>query len=312
MTQRNGIGLLVVALVLVPSWTRAQTSSPADPPPSSGVSKVEPGNEAEALSRSAERLFKDGKVDEAEKLFRSALAIRERTHGPDDPETARYLSNLAFATMKQGKGKQAKDLFMRSLSIRERSFGPEHLDVAKSHHDLGLLYLAEGEFKQGVEHMDRALTIYKNALGPEHPDVAQILNDVGGLCHGLARSRGEYRKPGKSDQGTPFSDLAERSLERALAIREKAPGPDDLKVADSLNVLAAVYVAQTRYDEAESLMRRALAIREKALGADDLEVARTIDQMIPLMRRAHFNLATIEETWSLRSRARAIRAKQQP
>jgi tetratricopeptide (TPR) repeat protein len=312
MIQRNRIGLLVVALALVPSWTQAQTPSRSDPPPGSDVSRAEPGDEAEALSRSAGRLLKDGKVDEAEKLFRSALAIRERINGPDDPETARCLGNLAFATMKQGKNKQAEDLFMRALSIRERALGPNHLDVARVHHDLGLLYLSEGAFTQGIERMQRALTIYKTTLGQDHPEVAQVLNDLGALCHALARSRGEYRKPGKPDQDTRFSDLAEHSLEQAVAIREKALGPDDLKVADSLNTLSVVYVAQTRYAEAESLMRRALAIREKALGADNLEVAKTIDQMIPLMKRAHFNLATIEETWSLRSRARAIRAKQQP
>lgn len=312
MIQRDRIGLLVVVLASVPSWTRAQTSSLADPPPSSDASKVESGDEAEDLSRSAERLLKDGKLNEAEKFFRSALAIRERIYGPDDPEAARCLGDLAFVTMKQGKNKQSEDLLMRSLSIRERAFGPDHLDVAKAHHDLGLLYLSEGALTQGLERLQRALAIYKSKLGPDHPEVARVLNDLGALCHALAKSRGEYRKPGKSEQGTRFADLAERFLEQAVAIREKAPGSDDLKVADSLNALSVVYVARARYAEAESLMRRALAIREKALGADDLEVAKTIDQMIPLIKRAHFNLATLEETWSLRNRARAIRAKQQP
>jgi tetratricopeptide (TPR) repeat protein len=55
---------------------------------------------------------------------------------------------------------------------------------------------------------------------------------------------------------------------RALAISERALGPDDPDVATSLNNLAALYRAQGRYADAEPLYKRALAIDEKALGPD--------------------------------------------
>ena len=58
---------------------------------------------------------------------------------------------------------------------------------------------------------------------------------------------------------------AEALHKRALAIREKALGPDHADVALSLNNLAALYVAQGRYAEAEPLYKRSLAIQEKAL-----------------------------------------------
>src|SRR5580658_3420397 len=54
--------------------------------------------------------------------------------------------------------------------------------------------------------------------------------------------------------------------QRALAIREKALGPNHPAVAQSLNILALLYDGQGRYAEAEPLYKRALAIREKALG----------------------------------------------
>ena len=56
---------------------------------------------------------------------------------------------------------------------------------------------------------------------------------------------------------------AEPLYKRALAIREKALGPDHPDVATSLNNLALLYDDQGRYADAEPLFKRALAISEK-------------------------------------------------
>jgi tetratricopeptide (TPR) repeat protein len=52
---------------------------------------------------------------------------------------------------------------------------------------------------------------------------------------------------------------AEPLYKRALAIREKALGPDHPDVAQSVNNLADLYSAQGRYADAEPLYKRALA-----------------------------------------------------
>jgi tetratricopeptide (TPR) repeat protein len=54
---------------------------------------------------------------------------------------------------------------------------------------------------------------------------------------------------------------AELLFKRCLAINEKIPGPDNLKVANSLNDLVALYEAQARYAEAEPLIKRSLAVQ---------------------------------------------------
>ena len=66
---------------------------------------------------------------------------------------------------------------------------------------------------------------------------------------------------------------AEPLYRRALAIRERALGPDHPDTAKSLNDVANVLEETGRYGEAESLYRRALAIREQALGPDHLDGA---------------------------------------
>ena len=52
--------------------------------------------------------------------------------------------------------------------------------------------------------------------------------------------------------------------QRALAILEKALGPEHPDVATSLNNLALLYYGQGRYADAEPHFQRALAILEKA------------------------------------------------
>ena len=76
-------------------------------------------------------LYRDqGKYAEAEPLFQRALAIRERTLGPEHPEAARSLQNLAVLYNDQGKYAEAEPLYQRSLAILEKALGPEHSHVA--------------------------------------------------------------------------------------------------------------------------------------------------------------------------------------
>jgi serine/threonine-protein kinase len=62
-------------------------------------------------------------------------------------------------------------------------------------------------------------------------------------------------------------------LESALAIREKALGPDHPDVGDTLNDLGTIADEKGDYDQAERLLKRVLAIYEKALGPDHPNVA---------------------------------------
>ncbi len=72
---------------------------------------------------------------------------------------------------------------------------------------------------------------------------------------------------------------AEPLFRRALAIDEKAYGPDHPKVAIRLNNLALLLKATTRLAEAEPLFRRALAIDEKASGPEHPDVARDLNNL---------------------------------
>ena len=55
-----------------------------------------------------------------------ALAIREEVLGPEHPDTATSLNNLAGLYYAQGKYSLAEPLLKRALAIREKQLGPEH------------------------------------------------------------------------------------------------------------------------------------------------------------------------------------------
>jgi CHAT domain-containing protein/Tfp pilus assembly protein PilF len=82
----------------------------------------------------------------------------------------------------------------------------------------------------------------------------------------------ELYRAGKYEEAIPLA-------QRVLAIREKALGPDHLKVAASLNNLAEVYREQRRYTDAEPLIKRALAIREKALAPGHPDIANSLNNL---------------------------------
>jgi CHAT domain-containing protein len=78
------------------------------------------------------------------------------------------------------------------------------------------------------------------------------------------------------------SGEAEPLYKRALAIGEKALGPDHPDVSIRLNNLALLYQNQARYADAGPLYRRALAIAEKALGPDHPDVSTDLSNLAAL------------------------------
>ena len=98
-------------------------------------------------------------------------------------------------------------------------------------------------------------------------------------------------------QGGHYAE-AEEKFSAALKEAE-AFGPEDPRLAASLNNLASLYAARGQAARAEPLSRQALAIREKVLGAEHADVAASLEnlgsiyaaqgqyaQAEPLLRRA--------------------------
>jgi len=66
------------------------------------------------------------RLAEAEPLFRRALAMTEKSFGPEHPNVATCLNNLALLLIATNRLAEAEPLFRRALANYEKSLGPEH------------------------------------------------------------------------------------------------------------------------------------------------------------------------------------------
>lgn len=78
---------------------------------------------------------------------------------------------------------------------------------------------------------------------------------------------------------------AEQACKEALALFEKAYGPEHPDVAAVQNNLASIYTAEKRYAEAEPLYLSSLAYRQRVFGAGRPEVATILNNLAELYRK---------------------------
>ncbi|MCE9642261.1 MAG: tetratricopeptide repeat protein [Betaproteobacteria bacterium] len=214
------------------------------------------------------RLYMDqGRLTQAEPILRRALAILEKTQGPDHPDVGAALNNLAGLRKAQGRLAEAESLYLRDLAITEKALGPDHRDVGLSLSNLAGLYLALGRLSEAGQLMQRSLAILEKTLGRNNLSIVLALKTFAEI----------YRKQGRYAEAEPL-------YRRSLEILEKAFGPDHPDVALTLSNLAVLHNEQGRYAEAETLHRRALAIQPKALAPEHPDVAVVLNNLADLYR----------------------------
>jgi len=224
-------------------------------------------DQASILNGLAVLLQAQGKLAEAEPLYRRALAIHEKVLGAEHPDTASSLNNLANLLQDQGKLAEAEPLHRRALAIHEKALGAEHPNTATTLNNLASLLKDQGKLAEAEPLYRRALAIHEKALGAEHPNTATTLNNLASLL----------KDQGKLAEAEPLH-------RRALAIREKVLGAEHPDTAQSLNNLAYLLKDQGKLAEAEPLYRRALDIQEKVLGAEHPDTASSLNNLAYLLK----------------------------
>jgi TonB family protein len=260
-------------------------------PPCSNPSKSYP--EAMCLEDLANVYEGQGKYADAELILKRALAVREKAHGPDDPDVAWGAQRLAYSYMQEGKYSDAEPYLKRAIAVREKALGPESREVSESVRLLARAYFDQGRYADAEPLDARSLAILEKVLppgSPGYPDVAESMDDLGL----------DYMYESKFAQAEPL-------FERALEIREKAFQPNHPFLAMSLDHLATDYTLLGRYAEAEPLFKRAQTIAETPAGSGGLLTANILDDYAELLRRTN----RANEAGNMKARAQAIRDKQQ-
>ncbi|MDJ0521640.1 MAG: CHAT domain-containing protein [Planctomycetota bacterium] len=321
--MRTLVGLCICLLLM--AGPAASDDKPKDEPkkPAREMTETERRmalSMARAWNQRVLALYREGKYREAAPVARQVLELRERALGPDHPDVATSLNNLAAMLEALGEYKQARPLYERALRIWEKASGPEHEDVGTGLNNLAALLRTLGEYEEARPLYERALAIWEKTYGPDDPNVARVLNNLAALFEAMgayAEARPRYeraltiweRAHGKDHPsvGTALNNLgmlhyaagayekARPLYERALRIFEIAFGREHRNVATCLDNLALALDALGDYEGAHPLYERALRIREKALGPEHTEVAMSLS-----------NLGLLLETLGAYERARPL------
>ena len=182
-----------------------------------------------------------GQLDQALTHQERALAILEKTLGPEHPDVATSLNNLALIQIDQGKQGDAISRQRRVFDIYEKKMGPEHPNTAAALNNLASTYDAFSQHDQALLIKERALAIVEKVMGPEHPLTAQALLSIS-RTH---RYLGQYEK--SFLQGM-----------RALMIRERILGPGHPDTALVVSRLANIVNITGQPDLAINLYKTAV------------------------------------------------------
>ncbi len=125
---------------------------------------------------------------ETERLFRRALAIQERTLGPNHPATAKTLNNLGTYLDRRGRPEEAEPLERRALDILEKSLGPLHPDAAAMLTTLALMLDRQGKLTEAEALYRKAVDVARRAGNPRI-----LLLNSSRLGYALAK-HGRYRE----------------------------------------------------------------------------------------------------------------------
>lgn len=99
---------------------------------------------ATSLNNLAALYKAQGKLLDAEPLYKEAISIWERTQGKENPSVASALNNLGDVYYSLGKYNEASGLYEKSLSIFEKTLGKDHINVANVLDNMVELYKKTG------------------------------------------------------------------------------------------------------------------------------------------------------------------------
>jgi eukaryotic-like serine/threonine-protein kinase len=144
-----------------------------------------------------------GRLRDAVEDMQQAIVAKERALGPEDPDVAISISNIAIYLDELGETSRAAEYTERALRIMETSLGPDHPKVAIPLANYAELLNRLGRFDEARDIAQRALGIFERETDPQGIYVTYPLCALGLSYIGMGR----------------FAE-AVPPLERAVRIRE--------------------------------------------------------------------------------------------
>ena len=212
-------------------------------------------NGADFQNKRIQNKYVRDKYEQAEKIYNQALKTLENTLGPDHPDVAVVLYNLAGLYDAQEKRSKAESLSQRALGILERAHSGDAVAIATNLRELADQYNAENMVLHAERLYRQALQILEKSPDSTPSDHIPVIGGLGEV----------YAYQGKYDQ-------AEAQYRLLLKLVEQALGQNHPEVAAVLIDLARFQVANSNTEGARSARERALHILKASLTLEDAQV----------------------------------------
>lgn len=281
----------------LPAPVPAPPPPPASPPPE------------DLLHQLAGQLREAGDRSAARPVLERELALREQSHGPDSPEVASLLWELATSYYRPHRHHRlARKALERTLQIMESRHGPRSLAASHVLGDLAAVLRDQDDLPTARSTIERRLAILEEVRGPDNRGTAGCLEqlatvgaqlgDLKSAGAALTRAVAIYERGGPG----PDADRARRALvgsllqagdpdairavyEELIADRRETVGKGADEVVALLAELVHVALALGEPETARAARRRIVDAREAAHGPDAPAVAAATGDLATLLWR---------------------------
>jgi tetratricopeptide (TPR) repeat protein len=196
-------------------------------------------------------VYDQGDYRQAAEVLRPVIEIRQRSLGPEHPDTLYSRNNLANALLAQGKPAEAEAEHRAILAIRQRVLGPNDPDTLHSRINLALAEFDQANYSKAEAECRAVLTIMERVFGPTHRDALAGRGDLGNMLY----DQGKYAE-------------AEEEYRAVLGSMRRVLGPEHSDTLICRNNLALMWDAQGKHAEAEVEFRVVLDITQRVLGPE--------------------------------------------
>jgi hypothetical protein len=214
------------------------------------------------ISNVAAKLVEQGRLSEAEALYREMLVVRRAKLGHKDPDTLAALGNLALNLRLQGKLAEAEPLCRESLAASREVLGSDVQDTIIDAGNFGKLLLEQGMLGEAEPLLVEAVTWWRKQHGN------------GGFCNGplveLMREQGRLPEA-RQELGTLVEDMRAKFGPHHQAALEAEAISARLRIAIGLRALSVI----------------ATAVEPDGMGDGLADLRATIERMDELLGAAH-------------------------
>ncbi len=128
-----------------------------------------------------------GEFARAEKLYRQALATRDRNLQSGHEDIATSANNLAAVLFFQKKYDECEKLFRKALTIRKKAQGEKSNEIAWILYQLAVVFHAQKKYEQAEDYYKQAMDLKNKILGSDHIELVDLLRNYSDLLRCTGR-----------------------------------------------------------------------------------------------------------------------------